>query len=90
MRAGVHTGECERRGEDLAGIAVHIGARIGARADPCEVLVSSTVRELVLEKMKDLKMTYEYVEVPGGGHIDVAFKNLPKIFAFFDQHLRGN
>ncbi|MFL5829973.1 MAG: adenylate/guanylate cyclase domain-containing protein [Solirubrobacteraceae bacterium] len=48
VRAGVHTGECERRGEDLAGIAVHIGARIGAHADPCEVLVSSTVRELVL------------------------------------------
>jgi poly(3-hydroxybutyrate) depolymerase len=38
------------------------------------------------EKMKELKMTYEYVEVPGGNHIDVAFKNLPKIFEFFEQH----
>jgi class 3 adenylate cyclase len=48
LRAGVHTGECERRGEDVAGIAVNIGARIGATAGPGEVLVSGTVRELVL------------------------------------------
>jgi len=48
VRAGVHTGECELRGEDLAGVAVHVGARIGALARPSEVLVSSTVRELVL------------------------------------------
>ncbi len=48
LRAGVHTGECELRGEDLAGVAVHVGARIGALAQPSEVLVSSTVRELVL------------------------------------------
>jgi len=38
------------------------------------------------EKMKELKMMYEYVEVLGGNHIDVAFKNLPKIFEFFEQH----
>jgi poly(3-hydroxybutyrate) depolymerase len=38
------------------------------------------------EKMKELKMTYEYIEVPGGGHVDVAFKNLPKIFEFFNAH----
>ena len=48
IRAGVHTGECERRGEDLLGIAVNVGARIGALANQSEVLVSSTVRELVL------------------------------------------
>jgi len=48
LRAGVHTGECELRGDDLAGIAVNVGARIGALAGPSEVLVSSTVRELVL------------------------------------------
>ena len=47
MRAGVHTGECERRGDDLSGIAVHIGARVGALAGPCEVLVSRTVVDLV-------------------------------------------
>jgi class 3 adenylate cyclase len=48
LRAGVHTGECELLGEDLAGVAVNVGARIGALASPSEVLVSSTVRELVL------------------------------------------
>lgn len=48
VRAGVHTGECERKNGDLAGIAVHIGARIGALAQPGEVLVSSTVKDLVI------------------------------------------
>lgn len=48
VRAGVHTGECERRGDDLAGIAVNVAARIVAKAAPGEVMVSSTVRELVL------------------------------------------
>ncbi len=48
IRAGLHTGECELRGDDVAGIAVHLGARIGALAGPGEVLVSSTVRDLTL------------------------------------------
>jgi len=47
IRAGVHTGECQVMGENLAGIAVHIGARIGALAAADEVWVSSTVRDLV-------------------------------------------
>jgi class 3 adenylate cyclase len=47
IRAGLHTGECELRGDDLAGIAVHIGARVAALAGPGEVLVTSTVRDLV-------------------------------------------
>jgi pimeloyl-ACP methyl ester carboxylesterase/class 3 adenylate cyclase len=47
VRGGLHTGECERRGEDIGGIAVHIGARIAALAQAREVLVSSTVKELV-------------------------------------------
>jgi class 3 adenylate cyclase len=47
IRAGVHTGECEVAGDKLRGIAVHIGARVGAEAGPGEVLVSSTVRDLV-------------------------------------------
>ena len=47
VRAGVHTGEVERIGDDIAGIAVHIGARISALAGPGEVLVSGTVRDLV-------------------------------------------
>jgi class 3 adenylate cyclase len=47
VRCGIHTGECELIGRDLAGIAVHIGARVAALADPGEVLVSQTVRDLV-------------------------------------------
>ena len=47
VRAGLHTGECEVRGDDLAGLAVHIAARIGSLAGPGEVLVSATVRDLV-------------------------------------------
>jgi class 3 adenylate cyclase len=48
VRAGIHTGEVELIGDDVGGMAVNIGARIGALADPGEVLVSSTVRELVV------------------------------------------
>jgi class 3 adenylate cyclase/dienelactone hydrolase len=47
MRAGVHTGECEVLGPKLSGIAVHIGARVSGLATAGEVLVSSTVRDLV-------------------------------------------
>jgi class 3 adenylate cyclase len=47
IRAGLHAGECELIGEKIGGISVHIGARVAALADPSEVLVSSTVRDLV-------------------------------------------
>jgi class 3 adenylate cyclase len=47
VRAGVHTGECEVMGEKIGGIAVHIGARVAAEARAGEVLVSSTVKDLV-------------------------------------------
>jgi class 3 adenylate cyclase/alpha-beta hydrolase superfamily lysophospholipase len=47
IRAGVHTGECERMGEKLGGLAVHVGARIAALANGGEVLASRTVRDLV-------------------------------------------
>jgi class 3 adenylate cyclase len=47
IRAGVHTGEVEVRGTDLGGLAVHIGARVAAAAQPGEVLVSSTVKDLL-------------------------------------------
>jgi class 3 adenylate cyclase len=46
VRGGVHTGECEVQGTDLAGIAVHVAARILALAGPSEILVSRTVRDL--------------------------------------------
>jgi len=48
VRAGLHTGECEVRGSDISGIGVHIGARVSALAGPCDVLVSSTLRDLVI------------------------------------------
>jgi class 3 adenylate cyclase len=48
VRAGLHTGECEIRGGDIGGIAVHIGARVSALAGPNEVWVSSTLRDLVI------------------------------------------
>ena len=48
IRAGLHTGECELAGDDLAGVTVHIGARIADLAEPRQVLVSGTVRDLVV------------------------------------------
>jgi class 3 adenylate cyclase/pimeloyl-ACP methyl ester carboxylesterase len=47
IRAGLHTGECELRGDDLAGLAVHVAARICGLAGPGQVLVSRTVKDLV-------------------------------------------
>jgi class 3 adenylate cyclase len=47
IRCGLHAGEVTRRGDDVAGLAVHIGARVSALADPGEVLVTRTVRDLV-------------------------------------------
>jgi class 3 adenylate cyclase len=47
IRAGLHVGECELRGDDIGGLAVNIGARVAALAGPGEILVSRTVRDLV-------------------------------------------
>jgi class 3 adenylate cyclase len=47
LRAGIHTGEIEQRGEDIGGIAVHIAARVQATADANELIVSRTVADLV-------------------------------------------
>jgi class 3 adenylate cyclase len=47
IRVGLHTGECEVMDEKVTGIAVHIGARVMSHAGPGEVLVSSTVKDLV-------------------------------------------
>jgi class 3 adenylate cyclase len=47
IRSGLHTGECLRRDDDIGGIAVHIAARIAAKAEANEVLVSNTVKDLV-------------------------------------------
>ena len=48
VRAGLHTGECEIRGDDIGGIGVPIGARVSALAAPNDVLVSSPLRDLVI------------------------------------------
>jgi class 3 adenylate cyclase len=47
VRIGLHTGEVEVRGDDIGGLAVHIGQRVSALAEPSEILVSSTVKDLV-------------------------------------------
>jgi class 3 adenylate cyclase len=47
VRTGLHTGECELEGNDVVGLAVHIGARVASLAEPDEVMVSSTVKDLV-------------------------------------------
>jgi class 3 adenylate cyclase len=47
LRAGLHTGECELMGDKVTGVAVHTGARVAALAQPGEILVSSTVKDLV-------------------------------------------
>jgi class 3 adenylate cyclase len=48
VRAGVHTGEIDPGGEDISGLAINVGARVAALANGGEVLVSSTVKDLVL------------------------------------------
>jgi len=67
VRAGLHTGECELRGDDVGGIAVHIGARIGDLAAGGEILVSRTVRDLVVGSGIEFEErgTHQLKGVPG-------------------------
>jgi len=67
VRAGIHTGEVEVRGDDVAGMAVHIGARVSALAAPGEVLVSSTVKDLVVGSSVEFEERgkHELKGVPG-------------------------
>ena len=67
IRAGLHTGECEVSGGNVAGIAVHTGARVAAKAGPDEVLVSSTVRDLVAGSGIEFRErgSYELKGLPG-------------------------
>jgi class 3 adenylate cyclase len=67
VRAGLHTGECEVRGDDIGGIGVHIGARVSTLAGPNEVLVSSTLRDLVIGSGLEFEErgSYELKGVPG-------------------------
>ena len=67
VRVGIHAGEVEVRGDDIAGMAVHIGARVSALAGPSEVLVSSTVREIVTGSRRKFieRGEYDLKGVPG-------------------------
>jgi class 3 adenylate cyclase len=67
IRAGIHTGECERLGDRIGGLAVHIGARVAAKAAPGEVLVSSTVKDLLVGSEVDFtdRGRHELKGVPG-------------------------
>ncbi len=71
IRAGLHTGEIELRGDDVAGVAVHIGARVSALAGAGEVLVSRTVTDLVAGsgiQFED-RGQHELKGVPGTWHL---------------------
>ena len=75
VRAGLHTGECELLADDdIGGLAVHIGARISSLAEPGEVLVSSTVRDLIVGAGWTLtdRGDHELKGVPGAWRIFAA------------------
>jgi class 3 adenylate cyclase len=71
VRAGLHTGEIERRTDDVAGIGVHIAARVSALAGGDEVFVTNTVKDLVIgsELTFDDRGSYELKGVPGDWHL---------------------
>jgi class 3 adenylate cyclase len=71
IRAGLHTGEVEWSGDAVRGIAVHIGARVAALAERSEVLVSSTVRDLVAGAALDFEDRGEHAlkGVPGSWRV---------------------
>jgi class 3 adenylate cyclase len=81
LRAGLHTGECEAIGEDVGGLAVHIGARVGALAAPREVLVSNTVKDLVVGSGIDFVDRGEHAlkGVPGTWRLWAAGAELSKL-----------
>jgi len=74
IRAGIHTGECERRNGDIGGIAVHIGARVMSQAGPGEVLVSSTVKDLTVgsDIEFDERGEHELKGIPGSWRLYAA------------------
>jgi class 3 adenylate cyclase len=76
LHLGLHTGECEVRGDDLGGLAVHIAARIGSLAGPGEILVSSTVKDLVAGSTIDF--------VDRGGH---QLKGVPGTWKLYGAEL---
>jgi class 3 adenylate cyclase len=92
IRTGVHTGECELLGDDIGGIAVHIAARIMSQAAPGEILVSSSLRDLVVgsgigfedrgsHELKGVPGQWQLLAVdpngPGPGSSEAALVSLP-------------
>src|SRR6202041_553334 len=79
VRAGLHTGECEVRGDDIGGIAVHIGARVSALAGANEVLVSSTLRDLVIGSGLEFEDRGDHTlkGVPGEWRLSAVASELP-------------
>jgi len=79
IRAGVHTGEVEVRGADLGGLAVHIAARITALAGNSVVLVSSTVKDLLVgaDVGFDDGQDHELKGVPGSWRLFAATPSQP-------------
>jgi len=74
LRAGLHTGECETIEGKIGGIAVHLGARVAASAEPGEVLMSSTVKDLVAGSglaFSD-RGVHELKGIPGEWHLYAA------------------
>jgi class 3 adenylate cyclase/pimeloyl-ACP methyl ester carboxylesterase len=71
VRAGLHTGECELRGDDIGGLAVHIGSRVSALAGPNDVLVSSTLKDLVIGSGLEFedRGAHQLKGVPGEWHL---------------------
>jgi class 3 adenylate cyclase len=80
LRVGIHTGECERIGDDRAGMAVHVAARIGAAAAPGETLVSRTVSDLVASSGANFatRGIHELKGVPGEWELLVATGSTPE------------
>jgi class 3 adenylate cyclase len=88
IRAGVHTGECEHTDDNVAGLAVHVGARVAAMAGPGEVWVSRTVRDLVAgsdigleprgtHRLKGVPEPCDLYSVIGRGVVSVAVTGRP-------------
>jgi class 3 adenylate cyclase len=79
LRAGLHTGECEIVGDDIGGMAVNIGARVGAKADAGEVLVSQTVKDLVAGSGFDFqdRGEHELKGVPGAWRLYAVGSSAP-------------
>ena len=82
VRAGLHTGECEIRGDDIGGIAVHIGARVSALAGPNDVLVSSTLRDLVIGSGLEFddRGAHQLKGVPGEWHLFAVTSHVTPVF----------